>query len=358
MAAQGKAESPVIAGYVFTRGAALQSNQIEPHKVTRINFAFANIRDGRAVLGSPVDAQNLAALAQLRHENPSLTVLVSIGGWLGSAQFSDISLTKESRRLFIESVVELVGGYDLDGLDVDWEYPGMAGAGHPFRAEDKRNFTLLVKELRERLDRESKKMGKRLYLTIAAGAFDEFLDHTEMNEVARYVDTVNLMTYDSYEAGSDAITGNHAPLFADPADPKRSSADSVVQSFEKAGVPSAKILLGVPFYGRMWGRVPDQSHGLFQPGKPIPNAEAPYRFIAATMLNQGFTRYWDSAASVPYLYNPVKRIFVSYEDPESLATKCSYVLSHQLGGIMFWEYFGDDSGKLLDTINRTLHDRH
>ncbi len=60
----------------------------------------------------------------------------------------------------------------------------------------------------------------------------------------------------------------------------------------------------------------------------------------------------------PYLYNPVKRIFVSYEDPESLATKCSYVLNHKLGGVMFWEYFGDDSGKLLDTINRTLHDRH
>jgi chitinase len=357
VAAQAKAESPVIAGYVFTRGAVLQSNQIDPHKVTRINFAFANIKNGRVVLGEPVDAQNLTALVKLRHDNPSLTVLVSVGGWLGSAQFSDISLTKGSRQLFIESAVELVDGYDLDGLDVDWEYPGMEGAGHPFRAADKRNFTLLVKELRERLDRESKKTGKRLYLTIAAGAFDEFLAHTEMNEVARYVDTVNLMTYDSYEAGSDAITGNHAPLFADPADPKRSSADSVVQSFEKAGVPSAKILLGVPFYGRMWGSVPDQSHGLFQPGKPIPNAEAPYRLIAATMLNQGFTRYWDSAASVPYLYNAEKRIFVSYEDPESLATKCSYVLSRKLGGIMFWEYFGDDSGKLLDTINRTLHNR-
>ncbi len=356
--AQPGAPSPVIAGYVFTRNAALQPGQIDPHKITRINFAFAIIEGGHVVLGSPVDAQNLAALVSMRRENPSLTVLVSVGGWLGSASFSDVSLTKESRHVFIESAAELAVRYELDGIDVDWEYPGMAGAGHPFRAEDKQNFTLLIEELRERLDQESKKTAKKLYLTIAAGAFDEFLAHTEMNQVARYLDTVNLMTYDSYEAGSDAITGNHAPLYADPADPKKSSADSAVQSFEQAGVPAAKILLGVPFYGRMWGGVADRRHGLFQRGKSIPNAEAPYSVIATTMLNQGFTRYWDSAASVPYLYNPEKRIFVSYEDPESLAVKCSYVRSHKLGGIMFWEYFDDNSGNLLDTINHSLENRH
>ena len=344
---------------MFSRGMRpFEPGQIDPQKLTRINFAFADIEHGRVVMGSRVDERNLTELVKLRHENPTLTVLVSVGGWLGSSHFSDVALTKEKRRIFIESAAELVDRYDLDGLDVDWEYPGMPGAGHPFRSEDKQNFTLLVKELRERLNQEASKSGKKLYLTIAAGAFDEFLARTEMNEVARFVDTVNLMTYDSYEAGSDAITGNHAPLFADPEDPKKSSADSVVQSFEEAGVPAAKILLGVPFYGHIWGEVPDRSHGLFQPGKPIPNQEAPYSLIAATMLNQGFTRYWDSAASVPYLYNPEKRIFVSYEDPESLAVKCRYVLSHKLGGVMFWDYFSDDSGRLLETINQTLHRQH
>jgi chitinase len=75
------------------------------------------------------------------------------------------------------------------------------------------------------------------------------------------------------------------------------------------------------------------------------------------MLNQGFVRYWDSNASVPYLYNKDKHIFVSYEDPESLTDKCNYVLSHKLGGVMFWEYFGDPSGKLLETINQTFSAR-
>jgi chitinase len=347
--------SPVIVGYIFTRNAALQPGQIDPRKLTRVNYAFANIEAGRIVLGAPVDAQNLAALVNLKHDDPALAVLVSVGGWLGSNSFSDVALNAQSRQIFVESAAELVSRYDLDGLDVDWEYPGMAGSGHPFRAEDKQNFTSLMKELRARLDKESRKSGRRLYLTIAAGAFDEFLAHTEMKEVARYVDTVNLMAYDFYEAGSDAITGNHAPLFVDPADPKKASADGAIQSFEKAGVPASKIILGVPFYGRMWGDVSDQNHGLFQVGKAIPNAYAPYNLIATTMLNQGYVRYRDAAASVPYLYSPDKRIFVSYEDQESLATKCRYVLSHKLGGVMFWEYFGDNSGELLNTINQSLH---
>jgi chitinase len=72
------------------------------------------------------------------------------------------------------------------------------------------------------------------------------------------------------------------------------------------------------------------------------------------MIGQGFTRYWDDKAQVPYLYNAEKHIFVSYEDPESLKVKCGYVRSHKLGGVMFWEYFGDSQGKLLDTIDGAL----
>ena len=272
------------------------------------------------VLGEPVDVQNFAQLTALRKSNPRLTVLVSVGGWLWSTNFSDMVLTAQSRRVFEDSVMEFLTRYDLDGLDIDWEYPGLPGAGHPYRAEDKQNFTALLEELRARFDAESKKTRRRLYLTIAMGAGDDVLANTEMGKVQRYVDTVNLMTYDYYEAGSDATTGHHAPLFANPADPKKASSDETVRAYEKAGVPAEKILLGVPFYGREWGEVPDVKHGLFQPGKVIPGAYAPYSAIEANMLGegQGFVRYWDDAAKAPYLYNADKHIFVSYEDPESL----------------------------------------
>ena len=132
------------------------------------------------------------------------------------------------------------------------------------------------------------------------------------------------------------------------------SADNSVREYEQAGVSAAKIVLGVPFYGHVWGHVSATNHGLFQPGRPIPNAFAKYSDISNTMLTSGFTRYWDETASAPYLYNPQKQIFVSYEDPQSLALKSKYLLYHHLGGIMFWNYTADPSGTLLDAIDKGL----
>jgi len=353
-AAQAPSSGTVVAGYVFQQNALLQPGQIDPHGVNRINYAFANVVDGRMVAGFATDAQNIATLTALRKENPSLTVLISVGGWLWSTNFSDAALTEKSRAVFIQSVMGFLKFYDLDGLDVDWEYPGMAGASQNFRNEDKQNFTQLLEELRQRFNEETKRTHKRLYLTIASGAFEEYLAHTEMAKVQRYLDAVNLMAYDYYEPGSDALTGHQAPLFTSPKDPKKASADASVQAFEKAGVPAAKIILGVPFYGHMWGQVAGQNDGLFQPGKPVSGGDASYSQIEGTMLNHGFTRYWDSAASAPYLYSEEKQVFVSYEDPESLAAKCNYVVSHKLGGVMFWSYMNDSSGELLGAIDHSL----
>jgi chitinase len=348
----------MIVGYVFPQNSVLQPGDVDAMSLTRINYAFANIENGRMVTGFTKDAENLAYLIALKKQNPSLTVLVSVGGWLWSTNFSDVSLTAASRQTFIDSVMDYLTRHSLDGLDIDWEYPGMPGAGHPFRPEDKENFTLLLKELRSRFDQQTQKTPRKLYLTMAAGSSTEFIAHTEMGKAQLYLDTVNLMGYDYYEPESDTVTGNHAPLFTDGADPKKVSANQSVVEFEQAGVPADKIVLGLPFYGHTWGQVADRAHGLFQPGKPIPNAYAPYRLISSTMLPpqaNGYVRYWDQASSVPYLYNAEKQIFVSYEDPESIAAKCRYVQSHHLGGVMFWDYASDPSGTLLKAIYQSLH---
>ena len=353
-AAQTAPRQFAIAGYVLARNTLLLPGQIDVQHLTRINYAFAAIENGRMTEASSVDAQNLALLTGLRKQNPSLTVLVSVGGWLGSAEFSHLSLTAESRAAFAASVIDFLRRYHLDGLDVDWEYPGMPGAGHPFRPEDKENFTLLLKYLRSRFDQEQKSSGRHLVLTIAAGAFDDYLAHTEMNKVQQYVDAINLMAYDYTMPSISSTTDHSAPLFADPAAHRPQSADASVRAFSLAGVPSRKILLGVPFYGRVWAQVADRNHGLFQPGKPAPGDAAPYSVIQQNMLNRGFTRYWDQAAEAPYLYNAAAQEFVSYDDAESLAIKCRYVKSHQLGGVMFWESTDDPSGVLVRSMARTL----
>jgi chitinase len=349
---------PLIVGYVFPDGTSLQSGQVDASALTRINYAFANIKNGAVVLGDPQDASNLALLTRLRKRNSALTILLSVGGWSWSGNFSDAALTEDSRHLFIASALDLIEHYDLDGLDVDWEYPDQSGAGNVHRREDKQNFTLLLKGLREQFDAASKTLHRRLYLTIAAEASDEYLQKTEMDKVQSYVDAVNLMAYDFYMSGPDHITGNSAPLFTSPADPKHASADGSVQAYEKAGVPAAKIVLGVPFYGYAWRDVGDENHGLFQRGKAGQDAHLSYEAISTTMLNHGLTRYWDAASSVPYLYSPEQRVFVSYEDPQSLAAKCQYVLKNKLAGLMFWHYSSDPSGTLLRAIDDALRPSH
>jgi chitinase len=351
-----KAASPIVVGYVFTRNTALEPGEVDARRLDRINYAFANIQDGRMVTGSPQDAKNFASLRELKRQNPSLQVLVSVGGWLWSTNFSEVSLTPGSRNVFVQSVIEFLQQFELDGLDVDWEYPGMTGAGHSFREQDKENFTKLLRELRQRFDRETKRTHRKLYLSIAAGASAEYLDHVEMGKVQRYVDTINLMAYDYYEPDSDKTTGHHAPLFSSDADPKRISGDGSVKAMERAGVPAGKILLGVPFYGHVWSEVDDGNHGLFRQGAKPSEGYASYAAITTTMLDHGFTRYWDPIASAPSLYSPDKKMFVSYEDVQSLAAKCKYVLTRKLGGVMFWDYAGDPSGTLLKTIDQSLHD--
>ncbi|MHB2009837.1 MAG: glycosyl hydrolase family 18 protein, partial [Acidobacteriaceae bacterium] len=119
--AQANSKKFVIAAYVFPRNMLLTADQVAANKLTRINFAFANIDKGRIVEGDPSDAANLATLVGLKKENPDLTVLVSVGGWLWSGRFSDAALTAASRAKFIDSVADFITRYKLDGLDIDWE---------------------------------------------------------------------------------------------------------------------------------------------------------------------------------------------------------------------------------------------
>lgn len=347
-------DRPQIIAYLFPRDRVLLPADVAATKLTRINYAFANIKDGVIVAESPADAPNFAMLAGLKQQNPSLQVLVSVGGWLWSGNFSDMALTPESRARFIDSAAAFIRQYKLDGLDIDWEFPGEVGAGNRFRPEDKEHYTLLLQALRRRFDQEQRQLGRRLYLSVAVGSGHDWLEHTQMGLVAKAVDAVNLMAYDFYEPGDESITGNHAPLYHDPADPKPGSAADSVRDFEQAGVPARKIVLGVPFYGHVWGNVGPVNHGLFQPGSELPRTAPRLQDVGSGQVPPGFTRYWDAASQVPYLYNDQAKVFVSYEDSVSLAVKCAYVRREGLGGIMFWEYTADPSGALLDTINRAF----
>src|ERR1700722_11029654 len=152
-AAASPTQKQEIIAYIFPKDRIIAPGEVSTEKLTRINYAFADLQNGKIVEGFAHDAENFAALNALKHDNPSLTVLVSVGGWTWSGNFSDMALTKKSRNLFIESAVKFVQKYNLDGLDIDWEYPGMAGNNNRFRPDDNQNDPLLLRELRKRSDR-------------------------------------------------------------------------------------------------------------------------------------------------------------------------------------------------------------
>ena len=184
MNAQSDATSQkAIIAYVFVQDRILQPGEIAAEKLTRINYAFANIKQGRIVSGFKNDDQNLATLVSLKQRNPSLTVFVSVGGWDWSGSFSDMALTRASRKIFISSALAYVERHQLDGLDIDWEYPGQAGSTNQFRAEDTQNFTLLLEELRERFTAAERRLHRPLSLSIAAGASSSYIAHTEMAKI-------------------------------------------------------------------------------------------------------------------------------------------------------------------------------
>jgi chitinase len=350
------AHRPAVIGYLFARGAVVDPSKIAAAQLTHLNYAFANIRNGQVVEGSPHDAENLKTLTALRRAHPQLKILVSVGGWTWSGGFSGAASTAESRKRFVASAVSFVRRHDLDGLDVDWEYPGLPGFGNPHTPEDGQHFTRLMADLRRALDAEGARRGRRAVLTFAAGAFPDFIAHTELARVQRSVDYVNLMTYDFREADVDSVTGHHANLCDTPADDKHVSVDRAVRQFLAAGVPRTKLVVGIPFYGRAWGNVEGRANGLYQHGHPLASPmDLSYGHLASDVVGRdGFVRFWDPQAHAPYLWNAARRVFVSYDDPESLRLKARYVRAHGLGGVMFWEYNDDGSGALLHALSSTL----
>jgi chitinase len=347
---------PAVIGYVFAQDATLDPALIDADKLTHINYAFANIRDGKVVEGFAHDADNYRLLTGLRRSHPPLKILVSVGGWTWSGGFSDAALTPDSRRRFVDSAVDFVRAHDLDGFDVDWEYPGLPGYGNTHRPEDRQTFTALMAELRAALDKEGAAHGRAYLLTFAAGASSSFIEHTELSKVQSSVDFVNLMTYDFRVAEVDGVAGHHANLFDAPADAKQRSADRAVREFLAAGVPAGKLVMGVPFYGRGWGEVSPQSNGLYQSGKPLaPRMDLTYGALATGVIGRdGFVRFWDETAQAPYLWNAARRVFITYEDPESLRLKTRYIREHGLAGAMFWQYGEDPTGALLGALDAGL----
>ncbi len=342
-----------IVGYVAGQK-DLDIAQIQAKKLTHINYAFANVVDGLVTEGEgryENDSTKLNQLRRLKNINPQLKILISIGGWTWSGGFSDAVLDDVGRKKFTASAIDYLIRHDLDGLDFDWEYPGLPGNDNTYRPEDKENFVLMLKSVRLALDSLGDLRDKYYLSTIASGGFQDYLDVNDLAEGQKYLDFINIMAYDFIGEWSDT-TGHHTNLYTNQ--PGGRSAENAVLQHVEAGIPIGKLVLGMGFYGRSWENVNAENSGLYQKGEGWKGI--PFEEINILLKHSEYISKWDDVAKAPYLWNPEKRIFITYEDQRSILEKAKFIKEKGLGGAMFWEYSEDtDEGDLLNAIYSGLY---
>ncbi|KAI8071561.1 glycoside hydrolase superfamily [Gongronella butleri] len=352
-------------------------------KYTHINYAFAVMVSGSTpTYTDPSEVQTqLPQLVQAAHAK-STKVLLSIGGWSGCLTFSTMSADANQRKTFINWVTNEIKTYNLDGVDIDWEYPGSVGAGCNSMdlANDAANYLTLLTELKAALG--------SLELSIACHVRPFLTPSGTMTDVSAYakvIDRFNLMTYDINGAWN-STSGPNAPFNFQPGLGDADSFVSSIDAWMSAGVPASKIVPGLAFYGRSATATVDMSNtNQYQPqvagNAPQGDSDDAYwqdqfcskdpgglsgvwkyshlrsqgLLTTPTTAGSGWVRNWDNVTQTPWLFNPSSKVFISYDDPQSIGIKTDYAISKNLGGLMVWSVDEDSSSnELLNVAAKIL----
>ncbi|KAJ7496881.1 glycoside hydrolase family 18 protein [Mycena latifolia] len=211
-------------------------------------FAFA-IPNSSSTLTWDSDTQSFLKrlVSSAKKSGKGTKVVLSVGGWTGSASFHQIAGSSANRSKFVSTLSSVVSKYGLDGIDIDWEYPNSAGAGNAYGADDSANFLNLLKALRASLGTSK---------IISAAVTDlPWLgsNGSPLKDVSAYASLltyVNLMNYDinggwSSAPGPNAPLGNLCGNSSQPA----YSAQAAFKQWTAAKFPASKLLLGLPLYG-------------------------------------------------------------------------------------------------------------
>lgn len=191
-------------------------------------------------------------------------VIASIGGWnFPSAYFSKMVATAESRQKFISGAKTFLSSNGMAGIDLDWEFPGSEARTDPVKisceqfrqtedtggsSDDGVNLVQFLKELREGL-------GDDMYISVASQAAQKNWEAMKIKEGSPYVDHWHVMNYDYAvpDIEDGATMSPNAPLYTPSASGSlQMSIDYTIQGYIAAGVPTEKIMLGIPLYGHTW----------------------------------------------------------------------------------------------------------
>ncbi|PHH90226.1 hypothetical protein CDD83_4194 [Cordyceps sp. RAO-2017] len=324
--------------------------------LTHILYAFANVRsdsgevhltDGWADTDIHWEGDSwndvgtnlygcLKQLNLLKKRNRNLKLLLSIGGWTYSSNFKNPASTPQGRDAFAKSSVELLKNVGFDGIDIDWEYPQ--------NADEAADLVRLLAAVRGELDAYAQRVGYggRLELTVACPAGAQNYQKLDIGAMDGLLDFWNLMAYD-YAGSWDQISGHQSNLYPSQDDPRCTpfSTAAAVDYYVRCGVAPAKIVLGMPLYGRAF----ENTDG---PGKPYSGTgdgtweRGVYDYKKLPL--DGADVCFDDRIGATYCYDAQQRRLVSYDTPQMTRAKTDFIKQRGLGGAMWWETSADKAG--------------
>lgn len=326
----------VTAYYAGWMQGYLTPQNIDYGAVTHIiHFALVPQADGTLnETGNSVTASSANALITPAHA-AGKKVIISVGGWASEDAF--VGATNSTNRpVFISNLVNLMKSRAYDGIDIDWE---------PLSTTNAAQYTAFITELRSALDG----ITPRPLLT-AAVAWGPSI----VAQVGTKFDQINIMTYDMSGAWPGWVTWHNSPVYDGglhfPGLSKLvPSANALVDDFVSAGVPVAKLGIGIDFYGYVWsGGAGTPNGGATAPGQswttaPAVQANVPFFTIMTTYYQSQYER-WDTSAQASYLSidntGSANDKFVSYDNAKTCGRKIEYARAKGIGGVIIWELGG------------------
>ncbi|WP_372480433.1 glycosyl hydrolase family 18 protein [Halomicrobium sp. HM KBTZ05] len=324
-------EHPVMA-YEF-QGAA------PADKLTHVIQTFGSVSADGSV-SAPWDAGGI----------DGVTTLLSIGGWKNSQGFPELASDQESRETFASECVALLRDRDLDGIDIDWEFPGPYGPdGLTSYPDDEENFAALIEECRRQFDAAAEEDDTDYYLTAALNHAESHLSGLPHDRLADALDYAKMMTYDMHSPVWVDETNHNSPLYATSGADSDDSIHNTLSYMRDQGWPAEKLVMGLAFYGREFTGVEGTANdGLLQPFEGSGGATG---FADIAQQFGDHTRYWDDEAKVPYKFDGTS--LLSYDDEESVTVKADYA-DERGHAIMYWASGHDPNETLLDAVNDAL----
>uniref|UniRef100_A0A1Q3FUW7 Putative catalytically inactive chitinase-like lectin n=1 Tax=Culex tarsalis TaxID=7177 RepID=A0A1Q3FUW7_CULTA len=318
----------------------LYPDHIDPYLCTHLNVGIAEIVNGTVYINDDLRVV-FNHTRQLKKANRQLKVLVWVGG-AGVGGFSEMVVNHASRKLFIQSLKATLEQYQLDGVDLDWEFPGSG-------SKNRMHFSQLLHEIRREYQREHRTY--ILSVAVAAPATIAYLSY-DVREINSYADYVNIMTYDyHFYAKEMPQTGLNAPLYRrhdEHAIFGTLNINASVHYWLSQGLAKNKLVIGLPTYGHTFQLVSPFNTRIGAPatsyGRVGMIGFASYSEICWFRRHNIYVhQVYDVEACSPYLYAGTE--WISYEDERSLECKANYIKENGFGGAMIFSLNTDDFGE-------------